>query len=495
MQRRRYKADLLMAAMLCLIALGWLGDAFASTTLFEWGLPIQNLNGANPTPDNRSNFSPSKTYATQPADYQIGGDSFAIGAAGEKYHVEKIRVWMLWGVESSQGDTTPITNPLPALTLYAGPDGGPVAPISATYTSTQVWYTDGSNYQRVDGAWRAIFQLDFTVSLEINGGQKYNYFLDGLFFSNATSQWQSPSLLSSNAGGSGVPAAGVTDNNFLWYDKGTGAVTSANTFSGFGRPVDVNVHIEGRRRTDITLFEWGLPSQNLNGSPASAAPDRSNGTPTGTYYTPPATHAIDGIKLAVGSPGKQYHIDQINLWMVYGYPNADGSLVTQYSTGPVMWGNSHIQSLALWFGAEGGIAKTPATYTVNRVWHADGQNYQRLSDGAWRAVHKITFQTNLTINGGQAYYYFLDGQILEIQNGQNTYHTPSLLAAYQPTSGVTPAGGTLNNAFYYYDTGTGAIASVPSFLPQGHYADANIEIYGSEVSNRGVASSCLLLGE
>jgi hypothetical protein len=237
-------------------------------------------------------------------------------------------------------------------------------------------------------------------------------------------------------------------------------------------------------QADGLLYGFGLPTTNLNGYPPSSYPNRSNGSPsTPTYYSIPTTdYSIDGDKFTIGSPGQQFHIDKITVWMVYGDRDIYGNLTTQYSTTPIS--TNHVLSLALWFGPDGGpIVKTNATYVLSRAFYADGENYQRPSDGTWRGVYQIDFATNLIINGGQQYAYFLDGMTqFNLSDGTPTYHVPGLLAAYQPTSGVTPVGGSLDNAFYWYLVGAGSISTVPAFLPQGHYADANIAIYGHRIS-------------
>jgi hypothetical protein len=233
---------------------------------------------------------------------------------------------------------------------------------------------------------------------------------------------------------------------------------------------------------DTLLFGFGLPTANLNGYPGSSYLDRSNGTPASSSYTsiPTTNYSIEGDKFSIGSAGQQYQIDKISVWMSYGSNDINGVPTSQYSTSTIP--TDHILSLSLYFGPDGGtIVKTNSTYTYSRVYYTDGQNYQRLSDGSWRGLYQIDFTTNITINGGQQYDYFLGGWMqFNTQNGPN-YTVPGLQAAYQPNSGVTPVGGSLDNTFYWYVVGTGAVSSASSFLPQGHYADANVGIYGSEV--------------
>jgi hypothetical protein len=174
--------------------------------LFQRGLPFynfslsppSNLNGTSNS--NRSNFAYSSIYTTtKPTTYQIGGDDFSIGSTGQTYQINQIRVWMVYGVASSQYDTSPLTAPSFPIKLWLGPEGGPIQALAAIPTLTRIWYSNGANYQRVsDGDWRAIWQVDFPVNLKIRGGQKYQFFLNGLY-QNVSGNWQSPSLSTVNA--------------------------------------------------------------------------------------------------------------------------------------------------------------------------------------------------------------------------------------------------------------------------------------------------------
>lgn len=247
--KARRSLGLLAATMVCLIGLGWTGQAYASTTLFEWALPIQNLNGypGYSYPD-RSNLAPTITYNPQPSIYQIPGDSFTIGTSGQTYHIDTVSLWMLYGALSGPKDTSYL-NPVnfPSLTLLVGPDGGTMTSASTTFTKARAYYTGGENYQRsVDGLWRGIYRLDFAVSFDVNGGQKYDYFVNGLM-NIGGGTYYTPSLLASNASRSGVSSAGVTDNTFLWYNTGSGVITSATTFpeANYNNSVDVNIQISG----------------------------------------------------------------------------------------------------------------------------------------------------------------------------------------------------------------------------------------------------------
>jgi hypothetical protein len=222
----------------------------ASSILFERGLPVFNYNLASPSNlngtsnPNRSNFSQSFQYtATQPTTYQIAGDDFTLGNSGQTYQVDKIRVWMIYGVASSQYDAVTLPAPPVPLKLWLGQEGGPIQALTATPTLTRVWYSDGSNYQRTsDGNWRGIWQVDFPVNLKIRGGRKYQYFLDGLF-KNVSGLYQSPSLCTAKAALSNNPQDGTNDQCLaLTLVNGTPSGVP-NTVSG----IDANVQIFGKR--------------------------------------------------------------------------------------------------------------------------------------------------------------------------------------------------------------------------------------------------------
>lgn len=207
-------------------------------SVFSFFLPIQNLNINPPNQNNRSNLVFNQQYTSSlPADYQIGGDSFILGATGQSYHISKVRLWISYGQESSatSRDLTILpSDVLGAANLYAGPDNG--QPINGqvnnqiisvqpqTVAATRVWYANGQNYQRPqDQAWRALWQLDFAVNWIIQGGKLYHYFLDGLYV-NSNGLYQTMSLHGANAALSGVPTRN-TDATFLRFDKGTATIT------------------------------------------------------------------------------------------------------------------------------------------------------------------------------------------------------------------------------------------------------------------------------
>ena len=224
----------------------WVQAAGAAALLFDRGLPIYsstlgNLNGTSNT--NRSNFSTNYTYLSQPASYQVGGDDFNLGKKGQEFHISTVRLWLVSGVASDQYDTTPLTTPSYAMTLWLGPAGGTLQHLAATPKITRIWYSDGENFQRVvDGTWRAIWQLDFPVDLIVAGGQKYQFFLNGLFLSSASGLWQSPSLCIAKESLSNNPHQDGADGQYLALTLANGTPSGAPSVLS---PQDANIQIFG----------------------------------------------------------------------------------------------------------------------------------------------------------------------------------------------------------------------------------------------------------
>jgi hypothetical protein len=224
-------------------------QSYASRLLFDRGLPIynpnpSNLNGFNPTPPTRSNFAILYQYGTtKPTTYKIAGDDFSIGHTGQTYQIDIIRVWFIYGKPSSQYDRTTISPPTFPLTLWLGPAGGTIQSLAATPTLTRIWYSDGENFQRPsDGAWRGVWQLDFPMNLKIKGGQKYQFFLDGLT-TNSSGNWYSPSLCDAQESLSNNPHQDGADNQNLELFLVNGSPSGLPVIGP--DPYDANVQIFG----------------------------------------------------------------------------------------------------------------------------------------------------------------------------------------------------------------------------------------------------------
>lgn len=70
---------------------------------------------------------------------------------------------------------------------------------SNTFTATQVvTYDSGLGYQGSLGGYSPVYQIDFAVSIALNGGQTYQFFLDGPASANGSS-YRNAFLHASNA--------------------------------------------------------------------------------------------------------------------------------------------------------------------------------------------------------------------------------------------------------------------------------------------------------
>ena len=86
-----------------------------------------------------------------------------------------------------------------------------------------------------------MYRVDFTVDMNITGGQKYNFFLDGLYPPGP----YTPFLHASNAALSGSTQQGA-DGLMLYLDKTTGLVTIWDSYgNGWDKSSDFNVQVQG----------------------------------------------------------------------------------------------------------------------------------------------------------------------------------------------------------------------------------------------------------
>ncbi len=231
--------------------------SLAGTLLFDRGLPTANLNNA--AGSNRSNVAwADSESSTTPSEYWLPGDNFALSTNAT---VNDIRVWTI-------GDSAPT-----GLSLLGGDQGGAISTISNTYTSQSVTYAGGSTYQGSSGSYLNIYQLDFSVNLNLAANQTFDFFLNGPWsYDSTASTYTNAFLLASNAPLSGSPQQGA-DGVFLWLDVNTGAGTqtvetwysgAGGGSSGFGpawdKNSDGNVQVFGTVPEPPTalLFGFGL---------------------------------------------------------------------------------------------------------------------------------------------------------------------------------------------------------------------------------------------
>ena len=129
--------------------------------LFDRGLPTANINTGNA---NQANVAWADSESSPSGPFYLPGDDFTLSGSGA-YQVTDIRVWT--------------TDPTAGLSLLGGVAGTTIGTISSSYTATPVTYANGQGYQTQSGSFLQIYQLDFSVNLALNGGQTFQFFLNG----------------------------------------------------------------------------------------------------------------------------------------------------------------------------------------------------------------------------------------------------------------------------------------------------------------------------
>lgn len=258
----RLKLGMLGAAMASLVMVCWLGQAQAdSTIIIDRGMPVwngqtdsdSNINGVGNT--NRVNTSAYTPYNADqpnnpPTSYTILGDTVSIGSG---YRIDGIKVWMLSGANLAADATIPsaVTD---SLKLWFGPVGGTLTSYALNQPSITRFYYDGTganstyaNFERGDGAYRALWGMFFPIDPNTTlAAGTYEFFLDGLFYT-ASNFWQSPSLHLANTIQQGA------DNKFYTLTITDGApvlssvteVDSVSFTGGYNHAADANVQVYG----------------------------------------------------------------------------------------------------------------------------------------------------------------------------------------------------------------------------------------------------------
>ena len=204
--------------------------------LVDRGLPTANLNNSAGTSQANVAWADSEPTTTASSFY-LPGDDFTLAGSGAN-QVSDIRVWTT--------DTTL------GLSLLGGVAGSTISTISSSYTATPVTYANGDGYQHSSGVFSQIYQLDFSVNLALNGGQTFQFFLNGPASAYPSGGYVNSFLLASNAGLSGSTQQGA-NGEFLylapdgtvetWY-SGTGGGTSG-WGPGWNKNTDANVQVFG----------------------------------------------------------------------------------------------------------------------------------------------------------------------------------------------------------------------------------------------------------
>ena len=216
-----------------------------ATMLVDRGLPTTNLN--NIAGQNRSNVA--WLFGGSSANYWMVGDTFT-NTGSQTWAIDTIRLWSVGATGTAA--------------LWGGIDGSTIGLVPGSGALSNATYADGSSYQGTSGAYSAMHQIDFAVSILLAPGQTYDFFLDG-----TGGNYGIPFVHASNAPLSGSPQNGA--NGLMLYANilgGTFDPSSVGTWNssapggGWDKSSDVNVQVFGMTTVPepptLVLFGLGL---------------------------------------------------------------------------------------------------------------------------------------------------------------------------------------------------------------------------------------------
>jgi hypothetical protein len=206
------------------------GIAAASVLVVDRGLPTDNLN--NVSGANRSNVA----WADEPAA-DFFADTFTLPSGGAVYAFDTIRTWVM----SSAASVADLTAAFPTVTLFTG-TGTSLTPTPATVTITPVTYSNGANYQKTNGDFINIYEVDFTgLNLVAAGGTTVSFGVEG---SGTGADWFNSA---SNAALSGSPQDGADNlmQEYSWTGSGNPVFVGPFDSNGDGwdKSSDINVQV------------------------------------------------------------------------------------------------------------------------------------------------------------------------------------------------------------------------------------------------------------
>ena len=415
--------------------------AQAQVLLFDRGLPTQNLNLAAGA--NRSNIEWSD-IETPPQTPWLPGDDFTLAGTGS-YLIKTIRVWST----DSAG-----------LSLRGGVAGEPIGVLSTSYTATAVTYANSQTYQASAGNFLPLYQIDFAVNIPLDGGIRYQFFLDGPATASG-SDFSGVHLHASNSALSGSEQSRSDDTMlflgndgtvYTWNSK-TGDGTYCPGCVGWNQTSDGDVQVFGNPtapKPQVLAFDRGLPTANLN---VAAGASRSN-IEWADIETPPENPWLPGDDFTLASPAL---VTTIRVW-------------STDSTG-----------LSLRGGQAGGpISALSYVYTAIPVTYANSERYQT-SAGAFLQLYQIDFFVDIPLAAGVPYQFFLDGPASA--SGTDSMGV-RLHASNAPLSGSTQTGPDdtflfLGNHYtpYTWNTQTGGGTYCPGCVGWNKTSDGNVQVF------------------
>jgi hypothetical protein len=226
--------------------------AAGSLLVVDRGLPQANLNNVSGAA--RSNVRWGSD------DQAFVGDSFVVGAPGEKWVIDSIRTWAVPG--QTRVDPDHLGDFYQDVRLYFGPNGSSLTPIASTRLSSGSDATHNPDV-RISEATRSgaplyddfgtalrVWQIDFTnLALWFEGGTAYSFGVWGMGRAaprraGKVFEWFNHA---SNAALSGVPQDG-SDGLLLLFDGSGGYQGDFNgQGNGWDKGSDINVQVFAHR--------------------------------------------------------------------------------------------------------------------------------------------------------------------------------------------------------------------------------------------------------
>jgi hypothetical protein len=235
------------------LALAFPVAAAGPALVVDRGLPQANLNNST---GYRSNIRWSS--------YESGflGDDFTVGAAGESWVIDAIRVWTVPGVHGQ--DPQQLGDSYQDVRLYFGDTKGGISPVmsgllkagSSEPSNANIKISDatsaGGHYYEDFGTNMRVWQIDFTqLNLAVEGGAKYRFGAFGLGRPDGragakakTNAWFN---VATNAELAGAKQDGADGEMLVFGSGGKFEKAFDGKGAGWDKSSDINVQVFGHR--------------------------------------------------------------------------------------------------------------------------------------------------------------------------------------------------------------------------------------------------------